>query len=72
MGDVGVSGWQPGAEWHRPLLGHPLPTSVKMMAVIQKRLLGRGMESMAQRKTRMGRKREMTEAVTMLLRMMMK
>lgn len=45
---------------------------MKMMAVIQKRLLGRGMESMAQRKTRMGRKREMTEAVTMLLRMMMK
>lgn len=57
---------------HRALHGHLLPTSVKTMAVIQKRLLGRGMESMAQRKTRMGRKREMTEAVTMLLRMMMK
>ncbi|KAH0619692.1 hypothetical protein JD844_000603 [Phrynosoma platyrhinos] len=42
------------------------------MAVIQKRLLGRGMDSMAQRKTRMGRTTEMTEAVTMLLRMMMK
>lgn len=71
-GDIGVSRWQLGAGWHCPLPSHPLPTSVKMMAVIQNRLLGLGMESMAQRKTRMGRKREMTEAVTMLLRMMMK
>ncbi|KAG8144215.1 hypothetical protein E2320_001312 [Naja naja] len=34
------------------------------MAVIQKDLLGRGMESMAHRKMRMGRTIEMTEAVT--------
>lgn len=61
-----------GAGWHHPFTGQPLPTSVKMMAVIQKRLVGRGMESMAQRKTRMGRKRERMEAVTMWLRMMMK
>lgn len=42
------------------------------MAVIQKRLLGRGTESMAQRKMRMGRMRERNEADTMWLRMMTK
>lgn len=48
------------------------PTSVKMMAVIQKRLLGRGMESMAHRKTSTGSTREVAEAVTMWLRTMTK
>lgn len=48
------------------------PTSVKTMAVIQKRLLGLGMVSMAHRKMSMGSTREAAEAVTMWLRMMMK
>lgn len=42
------------------------------MAVIQNRLVGLGTDSMAQRKTRMGRTREMREAVTMLFSTMMK
>lgn len=42
------------------------------MAVIQNFLLGRWMDSIAQRKTRMGRKREMREALTMLFRMIIK
>lgn len=48
------------------------PTSVKTMAVIQKRLLGLGMDSMAHRKTSTGSTREAAEAVTMWLRTMMK
>lgn len=48
------------------------PTSVKTMAVIQKRLLGLGMVSMAHRKMSTGSTREAAEAVTMWLRMMMK
>lgn len=50
----------------------PLPTSVKTMAVIQKRLLGRGMDSMAHKKTSTGSTREVAEAVTIWLRTMMK
>ncbi|TNN60311.1 hypothetical protein EYF80_029476 [Liparis tanakae] len=42
------------------------------MAVIQKRLVGRGTDSMAQRKMRMGRMRESSDAVMMWLRMMTK
>lgn len=49
-----------------------LPTSVKTMAVIQKRLLGRGMDSMAHKKTSTGNTREVAEAVTIWLRTMMK
>lgn len=48
------------------------PTSVKTIAVIQKRLLGLGMVSMAHRKMSTGSTREAAEAVTMWLRMMMK
>ena len=50
----------------------PQPTSVYTMAVIQNFLLGRGTASMAQRNTRMGSTREITEAVTTLLRTMIK
>lgn len=50
----------------------PLPTSVKTIAVIQKRLLGLGMVSMAHRNTSTGSTRDAAEAVTMWLRMMMK
>lgn len=42
------------------------------MAVIQKRLLGLGMDSMAHRKLSTGSTREVAEAVTMWLRTMMK
>lgn len=55
-----------------PPAGRPGPTSVKIMAVIQKRLLGRGMDSMAHRKTSTGSTSEAAEAVTMWLRMMTK
>lgn len=48
------------------------PTSVKTMAVIQKRLLGLGMVNMAHKKMSTGSTREAAEAVTMWLRMMMK
>lgn len=43
-----------------------------MIAVIQKRLVGRGTDSMAQRKMRIGRMRERRDADTMWLRMMTK
>lgn len=45
---------------------------MKTMAIIQKRLLGRGMDSMAHRKTSTGSTREVTEAVAMWLRTMTK
>lgn len=48
------------------------PTSVWMMAIIQKCLLGQGMDSMDQRKMRMGSTRVIMETETMWLRMMRK
>lgn len=71
-GKYGLFSWRRSTAWlfqgKKPNWNRYLVTtvaSVKTMAVIQKRLLGRGMDSMAHRKTSTGSTSEAADAVTM-------